>query len=107
MKPLRSYGPEAYLPFFLDGVCDNALPAADLDALPVRTSRRVFEAADAAFFLVCFAGAFVCDKALPAADFDAFPVDPDESVFDAFLATGLLVTLEFFLAMSFFLSRGR
>ena len=39
---------------FLEGVCDNADPAAVFDALPVRLSRSTFEAAVAAFVEVCF-----------------------------------------------------
>jgi len=45
--------------FFRLGVCDNADPAADLDALLVRPSRSVFDAALAALELVCFFGALV------------------------------------------------
>ena len=87
--------------FFLDRVCANALPAADLEALLVRPSESVFEAAEAAFLPVCFFGAPVCDNALAAADLDFLPVDLEVSVFEAFLATDLLVTLLFLLAISF------
>lgn len=83
-----------YLPRLL-GVCANALPAADFEALLVRPSRSVFEAADAAVWLVCLAGALRCDRALPPAVFDASPVDLLESVLDALVAAGLLVTLRF------------
>ena len=83
-----------YLPFRF-GVCDNALPAADFEVLLVRPSRRVWEAALAAFLPVCLAGAFRCDIALPAADFEALPVDVLVSVFEALLAAGPLVTFRF------------
>lgn len=36
------------------GVCESALPAAVLLAAPVRPSRSTFDAALAAFWLVCF-----------------------------------------------------
>ena len=61
----------------------------------MRPSRKVFEAALAAFFDVTFLGAFVCDKALPAADFELFPVEDFFKVFDALLAAFFPVTLGF------------
>ena len=67
--------------------------------LLVRPSRRVFEAADAAFLPVCLGGALCWDNALPPAVFDALPVDFVVSVLEALLAAGLLVTLRF-LAMA-------
>ena len=88
--------------FFRFGVCDKALPAADLEVLLVRPSRRVVEAAEAAGLLVCLAGVLRWDIALPAADFEDLPVDLVVSVFDALLAAGLLVTF-LFLAMIMFL----
>ena len=43
---------ENYL-VFLEGVWESALPAAILEFLPVRPSRRTFDAAEAALFDVC------------------------------------------------------
>lgn len=103
VKQIRTY----YLLFFRFGVCDNALPAADFEVLAVRPSRRVLEAAEAAFVLVCLAGALRWDIALPAADFEALPVDWLVSVFDALLAAGLLVTFRFFAMVLFLLFRLR
>lgn len=40
--------------FFFGRACERALPAAVLEALLVRPSRRTFEAAEAAFLEVCF-----------------------------------------------------
>ena len=75
----------------------NALPAADLEALLVRLSRSVFEAAVAALDEVCFAGAFLCDSALPAADCDFDDTDLFFNVFEALEAAFFPVT--FLLAM--------
>jgi hypothetical protein len=61
---------------------ERALPAADFDALLVRPSRRVFEAAEAALAEVVLLDP-VWDSALPAADLDAWPVDLLVRVFDA------------------------
>ena len=69
--------------FFDDGFCDKALPAADLDFLFVRPSRRTFDAALAAFVDVTFC-VLRCDSALPAADFEALPTPPEVRVFEAF-----------------------
>ena len=44
--------PRIYFLRLLGGFCERALPAAVLDALLVRPSRRTFEAAFAAFELV-------------------------------------------------------
>ena len=41
-----------YLPLGFDGRWLRALPAADLESLPVRPSFRTFDAAEAAFLLV-------------------------------------------------------
>ena len=79
------------------GFWDNALAAADLEALLVRPSRSVFEAAVAALDEVCFAGAFLWDSALPAADFDFDPTDLPFNVFEALDAAFFPVT--FLLAM--------
>ena len=59
--------------FFL-AACDRALPAADLEVFEVRPSVIVFEAFEAAFADVFFAGALRWDRALPAALFDVFDV---------------------------------
>lgn len=40
--------------FFLEGLCESAEPAAVLEALLVRPSRRTFDAADAALLEVTF-----------------------------------------------------
>jgi hypothetical protein len=72
--------------------CDSALPAADLEVVLVLPSRRVFEAALAAFADVASLGALVWVSALPAADFDALPVDPLDSVFEALVAAALPVS---------------
>jgi len=98
--PLRLLGCQ-YCSYFLPfGFCARALPAADLDALLVRPSRSVLDAAEAAFELVCFAGALCCDKALPAADFDFPPVDFERIVFEALLAAFLLVTFLFTITLT-------
>ena len=81
------------MPFFFEGVCDSALPAADFDALLVRPSLSVFDAAVAAVLLVCFDDVLACESALAAAVFDVIPIDPEVNVFDAFDAALLLVTL--------------
>ena len=96
---VRAHSTYFFLP--LD-FCARALPAADFDALLVRPSRRVLEAAEAAFELVCFFGALRWDNALPAADLDFLPVEPDRIVFDALLAALFPVT--FLFAMSFSIS---
>ena len=75
--------------------CANALPAADLEVLLVLPTRRVFEAAVAAGFDVCFLGAFLCESALPAADLDFDPVDLLFKVLEAADAAFLLVTFLF------------
>ena len=62
---------------------ESALPAADLEALLVRPSRNVFDAAVAAFVEVVFFGALRCDKALPEDVFVVLPVLLLRSVFDA------------------------
>ena len=49
---------DSYFVFGFGFACDKALPAAVLLAAPVLPSRRTFEAADAAFGLVCFVFAF-------------------------------------------------
>lgn len=59
------------------------LPAADFEALLVRPSRNVFDAAVAAFVEVVFLGALRCDKALPEDVFVVLPVLLLRSVFDA------------------------
>lgn len=66
--------------------CDNALPAADFEALLVRPSLRVLDAAVAAPDPVCFFGALTCDNALPAAFLEWDPVEILVNVFDALLA---------------------
>ena len=43
---------DTYFVFF-EALCAKALPAAVFEALPVRTSRRTLEAAEAAFAEVC------------------------------------------------------
>ena len=48
-----------YFFFFLDGLCERALPAADFDFLLVLPSRRTLEATLAALFEVTFFGALV------------------------------------------------
>ena len=68
------------------------LPAADFDALLVRPSLNVFDAALAAGLEVCFFGAFRWESALPAEAFDVFPVDLLRNVFDALLAAPFPVT---------------
>lgn len=73
--------------------CESALPAADLDAAPVRPSRITLEAALAAFGDVVFLGALVCERALPAAVRDFALVDPLASVFEALDAALMPVVL--------------
>ena len=63
----------------------SAEPAADFDAAPVRPSRSVFDAAEAATGDVTFFGA-TCDKALPEAVLDALAVLGLEMVFEAAFA---------------------
>jgi len=63
--------------------CERAEPAALFEALLVRPSRRVFEAAEAARGEVAFFGALRWDRALPAAVFDFFPVALPRRFFDA------------------------
>jgi hypothetical protein len=82
----------------LKGVCDNALPAADLEVLLVRPSDSVLDAARAACDPVCRFGVPVCESALPPADFDLPLVLLLVNVFDAFLAAfGPVVRLFFML----------
>ncbi|MFK5926977.1 MAG: hypothetical protein QM483_10135, partial [Desulfuromusa sp.] len=88
--------------FFFPVFCARALPAADFDALLALPSRRVFDAAVAAFIDVCFFGADRWDRALPAADFDFAAVDLLVMVFDARLAAFLPVTFLFAISRSFF-----
>ena len=76
---------------------DKALPAAVLDALLVRPSRRTLDAVEAAFAEVFFLGALVWLRALPAAVFEPFPVDLLVMVFEALEAAFFPVT---FLGMS-------
>jgi len=64
-----------------------------LEALLLRPSLSVFDAAEAALALVCFAGALVWDSALAAAVFDFTPVDPLLNVLEALLAAFGPVTL--------------
>jgi len=64
-----------------------------LEALLLRPSLSVFDAAEAALALVCFAGALVWDNALAAAVFDFTPVDPLLNVLEALLAAFDPVTL--------------
>lgn len=83
------------MPVFLEDFtvrCESALPAADLDVLLVRASRRTFDAALAAFFDVTLVGALRWDRALPPAVFDFAPVDFARSVFEAAVAARFLVT---------------
>ena len=81
--------------FLFDGLCDRALPAADLDFSPVLPSRRTLDAALAAFFEVTLFGALVWDKALPAAVLDFDPVDLLRRDCDALLAAFGRVTFDF------------
>ena len=83
--------------FFLldDGLCDNALPAADFDALLVRLSRKTDDAELAAFFEVTLLGAFVWERALPAAVFDLPPVLLLRRVLEALFAALGRVTFDF------------
>lgn len=78
---------------FLVVRCESALPAAALESLLVRPSRRVLEAALAALFEVTFLGALACASALPAAVLDFVLVLLLVNVFDALDAAFLLVTL--------------
>ncbi|MCX6177778.1 MAG: hypothetical protein NT163_00085 [Chlorobiales bacterium] len=75
-----------YFLFRLVAFCESALPAADFDALLVLPSLSTFEAAVAAFALVCFFGDLVCDNALAAAALELVPVDLLVRVFDALVA---------------------
>ncbi len=72
--------------------CDNAEPAALLDAALVRPSCNTFEAAVAAFAEVTFE---VCDwdNALPAAVFEFLPVEALSRTFDALWAAFAPVVL--------------
>jgi hypothetical protein len=94
-RRVRGYADTALTGYFpLDPCfCDSALPAADLDALLVRPSRSVFEAAEAALDDVVLLGAFDWESALPAALFDALPVAWFVSVLDALDAALPLVVL--------------
>lgn len=69
-----------FLPF--PCLCESALPATDFEALLVRPSRSVFEAADAALAEVVLLDP-VWESALPAADFEVLLVDLLARVFDA------------------------
>lgn len=71
--------------FFFLGVCASVLPAADLEALLVRPSRSVLDAAEAALGDVCLLGVPVCERALPADDLEDFPVFLLVNVLDALL----------------------
>lgn len=83
--------------FFEEFFCASALPAADFDAVDVRPSRSVLDAAVAAADEVELAGALRWDRALPAADLEALPVSGLDRVLEALLAAVLEVTT--FLAM--------
>jgi hypothetical protein len=72
--------------------CDNAEPAALLEAALVRPSCRTFEAAVAAFAEVTLLLP-VWDNVLPAADFEAVPVEELDRTLLAFLAAAVPVTL--------------
>ena len=83
----------AYFFFFpLFSRWDKALPAAVLETLLVRPSRRTLDAVEAAFAEVVFLGALVWLRALPAAVFEPLPVDLLVMVFDALEAAFLPVT---------------
>ncbi len=73
----------------------SAEPAALLDALLVRLSRSVFDAAVAAFLPVVSLGDLLCVKALPAALLEGLPVLLERRTFDAALAACLPVCLGF------------
>lgn len=82
--------------FFVDlGVCASVLPAADLELLLVRPSRRVLEAALAAVFDVWRFGVPVCESALPLAVFDLELVERFVREFDAAREADLPVVLRF------------
>jgi hypothetical protein len=66
-----------------------------LDAVLVRPSLSVFDAAEAAFAEVTLLGAFRCERALPPAALDLVPVDPLRIVFDAAVAARRPVTFDF------------
>jgi len=87
--------PIHYFLLLADGLCDNALPVADFDALLVRPSRKTDDAELAAFAEVTRLGAFVWESALPAAVFDFVPVLPLLRVLEALLAALGLVTFDF------------
>lgn len=91
-----------FFPFFFEGRCESALPAADLDASLVFLFRNTEDAALAALEDVTFFGALVCDNALPAAVLDLGLVALFLSVDDAFLAALGLVTLDFAISFPFF-----
>jgi hypothetical protein len=69
-----------------DGLCESALPAADLDARLVLPSRRTFDAALAAVLEVDLPIVPNCDIALPAEVLEVGDVDLLRSVADAALA---------------------
>lgn len=73
------------LPDFLPLACESAEPAAVLDALLVRPSRKTCDALVAAFFDVVLLG-LTWESELPAAVLEAFPVEPPDSTVDAFFA---------------------
>ena len=83
---------------FFEGVCDSALPAADLDFRDVRPSESVFDAAVAAFLPVCRFGVPVCESAEPAAVLDFVDVALLLSVLDA-LEAAFLPVVRLFVAI--------
>ena len=80
------------------------LPAADFDVLLVRPSRKVLDAADAAFDEVSLFGVPVCERALPAEDFEDFPVDLLVNVLEALLEAPLPVVFLFIVNPSIILT---
>src|SRR5690606_22558245 len=72
-------------------------PAADFEALLVRPSKRVLDAALAARDPVWRLGVPVCESALPPAVFERAPVILFVSVFDALLAALGCVVRRFFI----------
>lgn len=90
---LEDFEPDEFL--FLDGVCARALPAADFDALEVRPSRRVLDAAEAAACPVWRFGVPVCERALPEDFFVDLAVLLFVSVLEALEAAFLPVVFVF------------
>lgn len=80
-------------------VCESVLPAADFDCFEVLPSRKVLEAALAAFFPVCLFGVPVWDRALPDEVLDFDPVPLLVRFFDA-LEDALLPVVLLFVAIS-------